>query len=299
MSGGREGRLDAVTPRFEFDEQHNLVRFHFPRYLFRYLRADSNLLNCLRESYLWFSSPTSFNDPFDCRDIWELDNTPDELRQYVKKYSAKFVGVENFEKFFDRLDGHLEVLRQAFQSLHNFKLEQVSICCFSAVGDNNVMWSHYADGHRGACLVFDTLALMGFPISRFSIVGATYSDITPRWNQIRERLAYGDSARFNLRFGATVLGTKTLDWAYEHEVRLISHTRGVNHFPPDALIGVIRGLRMSDSYKGILETEIRGRYERCEVTDAAPVEPAGAGLWIGPFENEVRSLDVAGWRLLP
>jgi hypothetical protein len=30
------------------------------------------------------------------------------------------------------------------------------VACFSAAADNLLLWAHYADGHRGFCLEFDT-----------------------------------------------------------------------------------------------------------------------------------------------
>ncbi len=35
-------------------------------------------------------------------------------------------------------------------------LQQRGVACFSAKVDDILRWSHYADGHRGSCLEFDT-----------------------------------------------------------------------------------------------------------------------------------------------
>ena len=54
------------------------------RYKYRSFEKEHHL-DIISKGVLWFASPLSFNDPFDCRipDNWSLLNTPDKISEYV------------------------------------------------------------------------------------------------------------------------------------------------------------------------------------------------------------------------
>src|SRR5258708_20985967 len=113
---------------FEFDESFNPIRARYPHFVFGYLRADDRLLSSLRESYLWFSSPQAFNDPFDCRDIFEADNTVEELRWYLSKYAAgKFSNGLEISKIVEIALDNIEILQEGTRRLYQAKLAQVGV----------------------------------------------------------------------------------------------------------------------------------------------------------------------------
>ena len=62
-----------------------------PRYLYKFMKADDNLIDNLKNNQLWFSSPKDFNDPFDCKINATLDMSNEEIDCVVEnlRKSAK------------------------------------------------------------------------------------------------------------------------------------------------------------------------------------------------------------------
>ena len=74
------------------------------------------------------------------------------------------------------------------------------ILCFSKTWDNPVLWSHYADRHRGIAL--------GFDINSDMVQAVTYKKKRPPFRSADESSIH------------TLLYTKHRDWRYEKEVRV-------------------------------------------------------------------------------
>lgn len=98
-------------------------------------------------------------------------------------------------------------LRRAFQATKEELSKTGGILCFSKKWSNPVLWSHYADKHRGLCL--------GFKVPKKYLVRVSYT--TERLVSEAERL---------LRTGSTdestmrrLLSTKYAHWEYEKEMR--------------------------------------------------------------------------------
>ena len=45
---------------------------------------------------------------------------------------------------------------KSFEERNKINLYERGVCCFSEKKDDILMWSHYADGHKGFCLEFIT-----------------------------------------------------------------------------------------------------------------------------------------------
>ncbi len=118
--------------------------------------------------------------------------------------------------------------REAQMILHRQVPALLGVLCLSDYGDDSLMWSHYADSHRGAVIEFDqhhptfnrrrsSEDDLGFfrPVS--------YSEIRPNINA-----ASGEESFAQLAL------TKALEWAYEKEKRLIwPLTMADRHLPTD------------------------------------------------------------------
>ena len=129
-------------------------------------------------------------------------------------------------------------------------LNNHGIFCMSENSDDILMWSHYADNHRGFCLEFSDTGL--FKMAKKVI----YTDSIPDMN-------YFQKTRDEMTEG--VLLTKAASWSYEQEWRILQRniTPGVHNFgKPDFLTGVIFGLWMPDEDKQkIREWAEQGNHE--------------------------------------
>lgn len=171
---------------------------------------------------------------------------------------------------------------------------------FGSEPDNLLMWSHYADGLRGFCLVFDdTEILEASPRNSFA-VDVTYVDAPPNADAFvyaicSELIDYNEMAIGEAESQAkhqgkidpfledhrkdlerSILGwqeimqmvfaTKPIDWSYEAERRLLvqastdAHDPLLHPYPNTALREVLIGERMSVTFRDRLGAIISKTY---------------------------------------
>jgi hypothetical protein len=175
-----------------------------------------------------------------------------------------------------------EKLRRMFSALKLRAHTQIGLLCFSRDWQNPVMWSHYADRHRGLCL--------GFDVPEDHLQAVTYS-------RRRVVLEPSDLDREIRDMSAIMkwLSTKYAHWRYESEGRVFvplnrTERRGGLHF-----------VKLGETV--ILKTVIvgaRSEVTRQEVSSAlgdlaASVEAFKARLAFGTFKV-VRQKNDELWR---
>jgi hypothetical protein len=112
-------------------------------------------------------------------------------------------------------------------------VDELGILSMSSKCDNILMWSHYANSHRGFCLEFDS--------SKKPFSSANHVEYL---SNPRPFDPYG-SHEANAR---SFVLTKYDNWAYEDEWRVIVPRCRENYsFEPEALTGVILGFAISES----------------------------------------------------
>jgi Protein of unknown function (DUF2971) len=82
--------------------------------------------------------------------------------------------------------------------------------CFSSTWENPVLWSHYADKHRGIAL--------GFELPENFVIPVTYADTL--LNADIEAIMTAGDVDLTSDFVRTFLATKYADWKYENESRV-------------------------------------------------------------------------------
>jgi hypothetical protein len=100
--------------------------------------------------------------------------------------------------------------RQAFLQTSQDVGSNRGVICFSKNWHNPVLWSHYADKHRGICL--------GFDIDETLVIHVQY-DAKRLAHDLQGMLQAGT---LDENFMIRVLKTKFKDWAYEDEVRVFA-----------------------------------------------------------------------------
>ncbi len=131
-----------------------------PPHLYKYQPFNVQTLTNLRRGQIWFSAPTNVNDPYDCAawvaqtDVVTEADLP-KLSAYVRgrdRALAARLTPDQLRASF------INSARKVYAERGTIQREQRGIACFSATVTEIMMWSHYADGHRGFCLEFDTSA---------------------------------------------------------------------------------------------------------------------------------------------
>ena len=131
-----------------------------------HLTPAVHALSNLRHRHLKIATFDDLNDPFE---LWTVAQADPRLRAGLRGWKRRMA--------------------------HNY-----GILCFSRSWDNPVLWSHYADRHRGMAL--------GFDINSDMAKAVTYDEKRPSFRR-------ADAASIH-----TLLYTKHCDWHYEEEVRV-------------------------------------------------------------------------------
>jgi hypothetical protein len=208
-----------------------------PSHLYRYRAFTPDRLNeIIVDHSLYFTSPSAFNDPFDCKPFMNLEGSSSELEQFFtdqvnEKYQGQPAAVRQFVQCM--FGPHVNLTKKV-EELSNLWHQSftMGICCFSEPKDNILMWSHYADCHRGVCLEFTFEPTE--PVFR-DAKPIEYASTYPEMNYLKQE---GQKGMF-LR--------KASDWSYEKEWRVFSNKTGLVSFRPDALTGIIFGCRIQPS----------------------------------------------------
>ena len=260
---------------------------------------SQKLKTTIRESKLFFSHPASFNDPLECTipvTIENYDIHSEKYLKYIESVIDKRIGSwADASERRKRIDEAIE---------YGIPIENCLVTCFTKDGNDQLMWSHYADQNKGVCLCYD--------------VPNTTKEFTEKikWSdQIsylmrKYRLEfYGDSVSYQIKRpslhisntscsvgewkadnGYTLkdaIFTKPKCWEYEHEWRLalilpIGSERpfvaGKNTsdcyaiLPKECLKEITFGLRLEDEHcKEIKEIFIESGYTNVEFNKAKMV----------------------------
>ena len=126
-------------------------------------------------------------------------------------------------------------------SLLNEEISNSRILCLSRTRSNNIMWSHYSDKHTGVCIKIDTHK--DFPFFTFPLK-VEYKSKYPTENYIQARKKQSTIK--------TILGTKSIHWKYEKEIRIVKDKRvttfkneGLLEYNKDVLVEINFGLKSS------------------------------------------------------
>ncbi len=164
--------------------------------LYKYRNWTNLTQLSLQENYIWLSSPEEFNDPFDCH-IYDNYSLFDE--KYTKKEKTGILTKAN---------------KNYYENVIYSSYKESGIACFCESPFEILMWSHYANNHRGICIEYDFDIAPSF----FELVQPVkYTRVYPYLN-----LKNVYSGRIDYwKYLKTSLTTKYIDWKYEKEWRLI------------------------------------------------------------------------------
>lgn len=219
-----------------------------PQYLYRYRSLDGNSKEWVKDSILnskyYLSSPNEFNDPFDCRPVFEFVGSNSELIKYLEHAAKKHEPTLNRQQRRDAarsFRGSPDLDPRRDENLKSFKLQyrqtvtsRIGILCLSSAPDDILLWSHYADSHKGVCLKFATTNTV-FGTSQPVVYKTSRPSVNPLRHKPDQMLDH-------------VFLTKSEHWKYEKEWRLISYEKGAGIYsvPDEALVEVILGAQCSE-----------------------------------------------------
>lgn len=251
-----------------------------PENLYRYRHLQGNhreyTRRILTDSVLYFASPSSFNDPFDCKVHFEQIPQEELRKKYNEMLINKMPGLNRRERREKVRSDTKRVPPKKFsetmrRSLQN-EVDNLGILSLSATDKNILLWSHYGAGHTGLCLRFSRKKPQAFIMRALQV---KYSSEYP----VVHLFSPGDWERIE-----ALLLTKASNWRYEEEWRIIDEKKGPGEqrFPEDLLTGVILGARMPQKDRDEVLEWLKVRKSPVDVYEAR-VSSTSFSLEIVPY----------------
>jgi hypothetical protein len=213
-----------------------------PARLYKYESFSAQSIENLKNQVLYFNSPLRFNDPYDCA-VFPSIAEPNDSE--VEEIRAHYLAINDLEPkvrvAFERtsIPGLRIMLLRMGQDVLDRQLQEFvskrGISCFAEKPDNLLMWSHYADQHKGFCLEFRT------DLDPFTKVRQVkYTNSMPQFSLTRMLCDRDFDEVLDLYC------CKAQDWQYEREWRCIHNEAGTAYtYKTEALVGVYMGSQSS------------------------------------------------------
>lgn len=215
----------------------NIDMASLPKTLYRYMPEWPYALGTLTTRYFHFSLISEFNDPF------EGKFTEEECRE--DETWSKIVRINQ--------DPQMIQLKESVE-------KETGVLCFSESNDNILMWSHYANSHKGIVIGLDPQFLCKqITSSDFDslLQSVQYDENYPRVGYLNE---------FNLVKQTKMIVdkwyfTKFRQWEYEKEWRAI-YKPGLTQFPKEIIRSIYFGAKFNSEkrdawIKQIIESGIK------------------------------------------
>ena len=233
-------------------------------------------IDILENGYLRFSQADALNDPFESYPRYDqFERGLKELRYAVKGYNPNDIIRRN-----PRVDKDAQDLRKWFRD----KMKSNTLVFSLTKKRNNlVMWSHYTNAHRGFVIGFDSNNL--FFRQKTSRNTGPLAEV--EYADERVSVPFGKSVSDELvKVYRKVFFTKSIHWAYEEELRVLSQpsygkiigkdNNGLDiyvfDFPPECLKEIIFGYLSTTELKRRISEIVASRYPHVELFEAQPSE---------------------------
>lgn len=247
---------------------------------YKYQATNSNLFENLKNKQLYFNDPRKYNDPLDSKVRCYLKATREKWEDYLNKIH-KFEDTAELSKLI-----LTEIsIQNTLQNIQNKRTIQNNksrksparteyivqnepdssteycplTCCFSEESDNMLMWSHYANGHKGVCLCFKSkyepctelrlkpeyALTVNFESS--PIFPIKYTLERPKSINLVEDFLANTNQLYDCQLFNFLL-TKSPCWGYENEYRMFltePDAQNKASFEEKELDGIIFGLRVN------------------------------------------------------
>ena len=172
---------------------------------YKYRPYTKYLIESLKDETIGLTSPTTFNDPFDCP-IIELLNNDEKVSGLIRQAYNDCLKIACFSantKLPDYDDNKQKLVQEEKQ------------CGSTPEYCNELMWAHYADSHKGVCIKYH------FPNSLTQLADGKdgvicyFKDVSYSSQDLHQ---YSGKDSINLYDAFFLKGEK---WAYENELRLL------------------------------------------------------------------------------
>lgn len=264
-----------------------------PSRLYKYrCWTDKYHRRMLTHNAVYFASARKFNDPFDCRIPVEIEEVSDsyvrERMVYLLKQSTPNISEAKLQDILDyemsQRTWENPVKLQKWHDNHQKAKFNQGIFGVSEPKDNLLMWSHYADSHKGFCVGFDR-EILDSCFKSFFEEDAKHLVMLEKVEYQREYPRFRFFEMAPQDFYIKALASKSADWIYEQEYRFIRMDKADFEYQLDngIIVEVIFGCEMPDDHKSVIKDILREEGGKIELFEARMKEKS-FGLDVIPVD---------------
>ena len=229
-----------------------------PKRLYKYRAFSVNTLRLLSEAEVYYAHPAAFNDPLDSSPTIQVDTDRATLEKLLYRMLFQSVGKEQAlreignHRYMSIEIGDYKVNAEAEAYYMRRMASNAKTLLYQELGNRGVlslaerwdcplMWSHYADEHRGLCVEYD-------------MTDTAFEDLRPVDYYKPRSVKISDLIAWKLKRSAsaqqaileTFFFAKAPQWRYEREWRDVNDRAGSSSAP--ARVSAIHfGLRCDTS----------------------------------------------------
>lgn len=204
--------------------------FLFPETLYKYVSNTSpETISSMASGNLFLKTPRCLNDPCECPLVIDMDSltelsiqdlvipnlSTNQFHNMISIDACKTMFPKVYKECLDknRKKATIDVIQQ-MEYIRN----RLFIGALSARKDSMLMWSHYGNSHKGFCLGYNVQGLID--THKYFLLPVIYSDTIP---YIDPEVAIKTNT-----LPLISIATKSEDWSYEEEWRIVDFSMDVN-----------------------------------------------------------------------
>lgn len=229
-----------------------------PTKLYKYRPFHVNTLRAITEAEVYFAPPSTFNDPLDCDPTLDVDIGRVYLerlayRMFLSRMDKEKAAQQiNTMRYYSTELGDFNTDPEAESYLNRMlateiknemdrELAECGVLSLSATWDSGLMWSHYADEHRGICIEYDTRDQPHDRLKKVNYKAPRAIKASDLW-----RWKAKEDLEAKRRVIETYFYTKSHEWRYEREWRDVRDSSGAIDVP-FRITAILFGLRSDPS----------------------------------------------------
>lgn len=222
-------------------------------YKYRSFERIDFIEEIIKSNKIWAASPLDFNDSFDCMPFVNIRNSTRQVKEYISNEikSHKFLLRKERRFILKKHVKEIKSKKDMFISIWKKVICNYGIVSFEESFDNLLMWSHYADSHKGICIEFSLKENFVSQLIKEKIVSGNvkYDNNQPEMKHSFDyafNICRSREELFNLV--RDIIFTKYEGWAYEKEWRWLkeidNEQRHIN-LPQGCISKIIMGAKSS------------------------------------------------------
>jgi len=212
--------------------------------VYKYLPFSDGSKCILTDGTMKFSHHSEFNDPFDCKTVYNIEKSMEfvKSRPDLFKEAGRQLKLSPAQRVSRRKQMEHGIRRSLENGeFHNGVIGEVGICCLTKKPDNILMWSHYAENHKGFVVEF-TIDHNSENMNMGNVEEKLYG-----WDvEYTESMPVITAGERDFNAVKDVFLMKSPDWAYEAEYRVLAMHKGsgIHKFDQKLISRVIAGVNM-------------------------------------------------------